>query len=78
MNTIEEVIEKLDSIVMECRFSSNRLGYFAILYRQVNVRVMEGVKSNEFDDGPTQPYYQEKLNTSLFFSTYVFKINFFS
>jgi hypothetical protein len=66
MNTIEEVIEKLDSIVMECRFSSNRLGYFAILYRQVNVRVMEGVKSNEFDDGPTQPYYQEKLNHHCF------------
>jgi hypothetical protein len=52
MSTIEEVIEKLDSIVMECQSSSNRLGYFAILYRQVTVRVMEGIKSNEFDDGP--------------------------
>ena len=52
MNKIEEVIEKLDNIVMECRSNSNRLGYFAILYRQVTIRVMEGIQLNEFDDGP--------------------------
>ncbi len=52
MNKIEEVIEKLDNIIMECRSNSNRLGYFAILYRQVTHRVMEGIQLNEFDDGP--------------------------
>lgn len=52
MNTIEEVIGRLDDIVTECRSNANRLGYFAILYRQVTVRVMEGIQLNEFEDGP--------------------------
>jgi hypothetical protein len=52
MNKIEEVIEKLDNIVKECRSNSNRLGYFAILYSHVTFREMEGIQLNEFDDGP--------------------------
>lgn len=52
MNTISAVLEKLDQIIQECRSSNSRIGYFAILYRQVTQRVLDGIIQGEFEDNP--------------------------
>jgi hypothetical protein len=50
MQTINEVLFRLDEIVEDCRISQSRIGYFAILYRQVTRRVKEGILQGEFED----------------------------
>ena len=50
MGTIDEVLVKMDQIVDECRSRHSRIGYFAILYRQVTRRIREGILANEFED----------------------------
>lgn len=50
--TIDEVIARLDAAIDRARLENNRLGYFACLYRQVTVRVKEGIASGRFQDGP--------------------------
>lgn len=52
MRTIGEVLIKLDQIVAECRTKESRIGYFAILYRQVTRRVRDGILAGEFEDNP--------------------------
>jgi hypothetical protein len=49
--TIEEVIEQLDSIIDWARTNNSRLGYFAALYRKVTVKVKEGIAAGFFEDG---------------------------
>jgi hypothetical protein len=51
-NSINEVIKLLDEIVSESERNSNPLGYFAALYRNVTIKVKEGIQNNFFDDGP--------------------------
>ena len=50
-NTIEHVISQLDEIIYESEITKNPLGYFAVLYRSVTVKVKEGIENNFFDDG---------------------------
>ncbi len=50
MTTILEVIDRLDNIVAACRLKNSRIGYFAILYRQVTLRVSSGILAGEFED----------------------------
>lgn len=50
MNTIEEVLIRMDHIVAECKSNSSRIGYFAVLYRQVTLRVRDGILAGEFED----------------------------
>lgn len=50
MKTIDEVLVRMDEIVEECKISSSRLGYFAVLYRQVTRRIKAGIDRNEFED----------------------------
>ncbi|MCH7413658.1 DUF5995 family protein [Belliella sp. R4-6] len=52
MKTIDDVIARMDEIVAECAAKESRLGYFAILYRQVTIRVKEGILKGEFEDNP--------------------------
>lgn len=52
MNTINEVIDAMDIIVDTCRTKSSRIGYFAVLYRMVTVRVRDGILAGEFEDNP--------------------------
>jgi hypothetical protein len=52
MKTIEEVLIKMDQVVAECRQNQSRIGYFAILYRQVTRRVRDGILAGEFEDNP--------------------------
>jgi hypothetical protein len=51
-NTIAEVIGQLDRIIDWAIADSNRIGYFACLYRKVTVAVQEGVENDLFEDGP--------------------------
>lgn len=41
--TIDEVIAQLEQVLERCLREDNRLGYFAMLYRDVTVRVREGI-----------------------------------
>ncbi|MCB0629033.1 MAG: DUF5995 family protein [Saprospiraceae bacterium] len=50
--TIEGVIQELDRIIDWSIDQSNRIGYFACLYRKVTVAVKEGIANNTFEDGP--------------------------
>lgn len=50
MNTIEEVISRMDRIVLDCHQSASRIGFFAVLYRRVTIRIKEGIINKEFED----------------------------
>ncbi|HEY0020230.1 MAG TPA: DUF5995 family protein [Longimicrobium sp.] len=50
--SIAEVVARLDAVIDRSRAENNRLGMFACLYRQVTVRVGEGIAAGRFQDGP--------------------------
>ena len=50
--SIDDVISALDDIIDESEKSDDPLGYFAVLYRKVTIKVKEGITSDFFDDGP--------------------------
>lgn len=50
--TIDEVLQQLDQIIFTCRKESSRLGFFATLYRNVTIKIKEGISAGLFDDGP--------------------------
>lgn len=49
--TIDEVIAQLDEVIAQSRREHSRLGYFALLYRNVTVKVKEGIQAGMFEDG---------------------------
>ena len=49
--TIDEVIAQLDQVIECCVREGDRLGYFAMLYRDVTVCVREGIATGRFEDG---------------------------
>jgi uncharacterized protein DUF5995 len=49
--TIDEVLERLDEIIDLARREKSRLGYFAALYRNVTIKVNEGILAGSFEDG---------------------------
>lgn len=66
IHTIDDVIAALDNIIETSKTNNDPLGYFAALYRQVTVKVKEGIASNFFEDGPRM----EKLDV-IFASRYI-------
>ena len=50
--SIAEVVARLDAAIDRSRTENSRLGIFACLYRQVTVRVGEGIAAGRFQDGP--------------------------
>lgn len=50
--TIDEVITHLDQVILRARTERSRLGFFATLYRNVTLRVKEGIAAGLFEDGP--------------------------
>ena len=52
IKTIDDVILFLDHIIAESEKSNDPLGYFAVLYQRVTVKVKEGIMTNYFADGP--------------------------
>ena len=49
--TIDEVIVILDDIISTSEKNQDPLGYFAVLYRKVTLKVKEGIAEGFFDDG---------------------------
>ena len=49
--TIDEVIEHLDDVIALARSEKSRLGYFAVHYRNVTIKVKEGILAGSFEDG---------------------------
>ncbi|UWY26326.1 DUF5995 family protein [Flavobacterium sp. TR2] len=49
--TIDEVILFLDEIIEKSKIDQSNLGLFAILYREVTVRVKEGILAGSFQNG---------------------------
>ena len=48
---IDEVIELLDEAVDLARREKSRLGYIAAHYRNVTIKVSEGILTGSFEDG---------------------------
>lgn len=49
--TIDEVLAQLDQVILRAREDRSRLGYFATLYRNVTIKVKEGIAAGVFEDG---------------------------
>jgi len=51
-HSIDEVIVRLDEVIARARRERSRLGFFATLYRNVTIKVKEGIRDGFFEDGP--------------------------
>src|SRR5258705_5299780 len=49
---IDEVLAILDGILADCTAQADPMGYFPALYRQVTLKVKQGIEVGFFDDGP--------------------------
>jgi len=49
--TLGDVIAQMDRVVERCIQQRSRLGYFAVLYRNVTVRVQQAIAAGRFEDG---------------------------
>ena len=52
VNTIDEVIDILETMIIESEKNNDPSGYFAALYQKVTIRVKEGIANNYFENGP--------------------------
>jgi hypothetical protein len=50
--TIEEVLDRLDAEIDDAVRSGSRNAFFTCLYRSVTRRVLDGIRSGRFEDGP--------------------------
>src|SRR5271165_7281613 len=60
LQTIDEVVSALDTIVQQSYENASRLGYFAALYRRVTRAVRDGITNGRFQNGPLM----EKLDVA--------------
>ena len=51
VNTIDDVVAALDSIIQRAWDEKSRMGYFAALYRRVTLAVRDGVSGGRFQNG---------------------------
>lgn len=49
---IDEILVDLERIIDDSRHAKSRIGFFAAMYRQVTLRVQQGIEAGEFEDGP--------------------------
>ncbi len=52
LNTIDDVIATLEAIIGEAEVNEDPLGYFAVLYQKVTIKVKEGIATGYFENGP--------------------------
>jgi hypothetical protein len=52
LDSIDDVVDALESIVAWSIRSSSRLGYFAALYKRVTIAVRTALRDGMFEDGP--------------------------
>src|SRR5262245_54083415 len=50
--TIADVIAQMDQVIERCIRERSKLGYFAVLYRDVTVRVRDAIAAGRFENGP--------------------------
>ena len=50
VKTIDDVIKILNSIIEESLINQSVLGYFAVLYQKVTIKVKEGIENHFFDN----------------------------
>lgn len=50
MKTIEEVLKKLDEIIIWAKENQSPVGYFACTYRIMTAQVLQGVQQGKFED----------------------------
>ena len=51
MNTISEVLQRLEAIIQECRAEQSALGYFPALYYRMTEAVQTGIAQGVFENG---------------------------
>lgn len=51
IDTIDDVLHRLDGLIEDARRRRDRRGYFSALYRRMTRRVQLGITRGEFDDG---------------------------
>ncbi|MFZ4930829.1 DUF5995 family protein [Chryseobacterium sp. Mn2064] len=52
MKTIEDVLKKLDEIILWCKENKSPAGYFACTYRIMTAQVLKGIQQKKFEDNP--------------------------
>lgn len=52
MKAIEEVLKKLDEIIIRCKENKSPAGYFACTYRIMTAQVLKGIQQKKFEDNP--------------------------
>lgn len=52
MKTIEEVLNKLDGIIIWCKENQSPAGYFACTYRAMTAQVLKSIQQKKFEDNP--------------------------
>jgi hypothetical protein len=52
INTIDDVIAILETIIIEAEKNNDASGYFPTLYQKVTIKVKEGIANSFFDNGP--------------------------
>ncbi len=52
LSGIDGVLERMDRVLERCLRERSRLGYFAMLYRDVTARVRDAIAQGAFEDGP--------------------------
>jgi hypothetical protein len=52
MQTIDDVLLKLESIIDWSKANDSAIGYFAVLYHHMTAAVQQGIQNGAFEDGP--------------------------
>ncbi len=63
---IDDVLDILATIVADTKRRRDPLGYFAALYRQVTLRVRDGIELGIFEDGPRMSVFDAKFANAYF------------
>ncbi|HEX4964663.1 MAG TPA: DUF5995 family protein [Thermoanaerobaculia bacterium] len=66
---VNDVLQILDGIIADCKAKSDPLGYFAALYRQVTLKVKQGIAEGFFADGPRMDRF-DALFANRYFTAY--------
>ena len=68
-DNIDDVLRFLDGIIANSKAARDPLGYFAALYRQVTLKVKQGIAAGFFDDGPRMARF-DAIFASRYFAAY--------
>jgi hypothetical protein len=73
--TIDEVIEKLDLIILESVNDNNYIGIFAYVYRRTTAQIKEAIIAGEFEDNARMELMDVKFANRYIDAYYHFKEN---